>query len=129
MKQNLLISVYQIIAVALCTLVIAAIGVDGEPLGTTIHIVATMLVLNIVAIILCWKRFGLALRFRIAESALLIASAFTPLVSYYAFIADNAVIPIPASKLALLYALGQASWCLAVYIAPDLVGKLRENRE
>lgn len=128
MKQNLIISAYQIIAVALCTSIMATIGVGGELLHLTIYLVAAMLMLNIVAIILCWKRFGRALRFRISESVLLIASAFSPLVSYYTFIADNTVLPVATSKLVLLYVLGQASWCLAVYIFPDLVGNIRENR-
>lgn len=128
MKQNLLISIYQVVAVALCTLIIANIGLDAELLRITAYIVAAMLALNILVIALCWKRFGLALRFRITEAILLIASAFTPLVSYYTFIGDNTVLPIATSKLVLLYAMGQVSWCLAVYILPDLVGKLREKR-
>lgn len=128
MKQNLLISIYQVVAVALCTLIIANIGLDAELLRITAYIVAAMLALNILVIALCWKRFGLALRFRITEAILLIASAFTPLVSYYTFIGDNTVLPVVTSKLVLLYAMGQVSWCLAVYILPDLVGKLREKR-
>lgn len=128
MKQNLLISIYQVVAVALCTLIIANIGLDAELLRITAYIVAAMLALNILVIALCWKRFGLALRFRITEAILLIASAFTPLVSYYTFIGDNTVLPVATSKLILLYAMGQVSWCLAVYILPDLVGKLREKR-
>lgn len=124
MKQNLLISIYQVVAVALCTLIIANIGLDAELLHITAYIVADMLALNILVIALCWKRFGLALRFRITEAILLIASAFTPLVSYYTFIGDNTVLPVATSKLVLLYAM----WCLAVYILPDLVGKLREKR-
>ncbi|MBO5801591.1 MAG: hypothetical protein J6R16_04890 [Alistipes sp.] len=128
MKQNLLISIYQVVAVALCTLIIANIGLDAELLRITAYIVAAMLALNILVITLCWKRFGLALRFRITEAILLIASAFTPLVSYYTFIGDNTVLPVATSKLILLYAMGQVSWCLAVYILPDLVGKLREKR-
>lgn len=128
MKQNLLISIYQVVAVALCTLIIANIGLDAELLRITAYIVAAMLALNILVIALCWKRFGLVLRFRITESILLIASAFTPLVSYYTFIGDNTVLPVATSKLVLLYAMGQVSWCLAVYILPDLVGKLREKR-
>ena len=128
MKQNLLISIYQVVAVALCTLIIANIGLDAELLRITAYIVAAMLALNILVIALCWKRFGLALRFRITETILLIASAFTPLVSYYTFIGDNTVLPVATSKLVLLYAMGQVSWCLAVYILPDLVGKLREKR-
>ena len=128
MKQNLLISIYQVVAVALCTLIIANIGLDAELLRITAYIVAAMLALNILVIALCWKRFGLALRFRITEAILLIASAFTPLVSYYTFIGDNTVLPVATSKLVLLYAMGHVSWCLAVYILPDLVGKLREKR-
>ena len=128
MKQNLLISIYQVVAVALCTLIIANIGLDAELLRITAYIVAAMLALNTLVIALCWKRFGLALRFRITEAILLIASAFTPLVSYYTFIGDNTVLPVATSKLVLLYAMGQVSWCLAVYILPDLVGKLREKR-
>ena len=128
MKQNLLISIYQVVAVALCTLIITNIGLDAELLRITAYIVAAMLALNILVIALCWKRFGLALRFRITEAILLIASAFTPLVSYYTFIGDNTVLPVATSKLVLLYAMGQVSWCLAVYILPDLVGKLREKR-
>lgn len=128
MKQNLLISIYQVVAVALCTLIIANIDLDAELLRITAYIVAAMLPLNILVIALCWKRFGLALRFRITEAILLIASAFTPLVSYYTFIGDNTVLPVATSKLVLLYAMGQVSWCLAVYILPDLVGKLREKR-
>ena len=128
MKQNLLISIYQVVAVALCTLIIANIGLDAELLHITAYIVVAMLALNILVIALCWKRFGLALRFRITEAILLIASAFTPLVSYYTFIGDNTVLPVATSKLVLLYAMGQVSWCLAVYILPDLVGKLREKR-
>ena len=128
MKQNLLISIYQVVAVALCTLIIANIGLDAELLRITAYIVAAMLALNILVIALCWKRFGLALRFCITEAILLIASAFTPLVSYYTFIGDNTVLPVATSKLVLLYAMGQVSWCLAVYILPDLVGKLREKR-
>lgn len=128
MKQNLLISIYQVIAVALCTSIMASVGIDGDLLCTTAYIVAAMLVLNIAMIALCWKRFGHALRFRITEAILLIASAFTPLVSYYTFIGDNTVLPVATSKLVLLYAMGQVSWCLAVYILPDLVGKLREKR-
>mgnify|MGYP003296294702 FL=1 len=128
MKQNLLISIYQVVAVALCTLIIANIGLDAELLRITAYIVAAMLALNILVIALCWKRFGLALRFRITEAILLIVSAFTPLVSYYTFIGDNTVLPVATSKLVLLYAMGQVSWCLAVYILPDLVGKLREKR-
>jgi hypothetical protein len=128
MKQNLLISIYQVVAVALCTLIIANIGLDAELLRITAYIVAAMLALNILVIALCWKLFGLALRFRITEAILLIASAFTPLVSYYTFIGDNTVLPVATSKLVLLYAMGQVSWCLAVYILPDLVGKLREKR-
>ena len=128
MKQNLLISIYQVVAVALCTLIIANIGLDAELLRITAYIVAAMLALNILVITLCWKRFGLALRFRITEAILLIVSAFTPLVSYYTFIGDNTVLPVATSKLILLYAMGQVSWCLAVYILPDLVGKLREKR-
>ena len=128
MKQNLLISIYQVVAVALCTLIVANIGLDAELLRITAYIVAAMLALNILVIALCWKRFGLALRFRITEAILLIASAFTPLVSYYTFIGDNTVLPVATSKLVLLYAMGQVSWCLAVYILPDLVGKLREKR-
>ena len=128
MKQNLLISIYQVVAVALCTLIIANIGLDAELLRITAYIVAAMLALNILVIALCWKRFGLTLRFRITEAILLIASAFTPLVSYYTFIGDNTVLPVATSKLVLLYAMGQVSWCLAVYILPDLVGKLREKR-
>ena len=128
MKQNLLISIYQVVVVALCTLIIANIGLDAELLRITAYIVAAMLALNILVIALCWKRFGLALRFRITEAILLIASAFTPLVSYYTFIGDNTVLPVATSKLVLLYAMGQVSWCLAVYILPDLVGKLREKR-
>ena len=128
MKQNLLLSIYQVVAVALCTLIIANIGLDAELLRITAYIVAAMLALNILVIALCWKRFGLALRFRITEAILLIASAFTPLVSYYTFIGDNTVLPVATSKLVLLYAMGQVSWCLAVYILPDLVGKLREKR-
>ena len=128
MKQNLLISIYQVVAVALCTLIIANICLDAELLRITAYIVAAMLALNILVIALCWKRFGLALRFRITEAILLIASAFTPLVSYYTFIGDNTVLPVATSKLVLLYAMGQVSWCLAVYILPDLVGKLREKR-
>lgn len=128
MKQNLLISIYQVVAVGLCTLIIANIGLDAELLRITAYIVAAMLALNILVIALCWKRFGLALRFRITEAILLIASAFTPLVSYYTFIGDNTVLPVATSKLVLLYAMGQVSWCLAVYILPDLVGKLREKR-
>ena len=128
MKQNLLISIYQVVAVALCTLIIANIGLDAELLRITAYIVAAMLALNILVIALCWKRFGLALRFRITEAILLIASAFTALVSYYTFIGDNTVLPVATSKLVLLYAMGQVSWCLAVYILPDLVGKLREKR-
>ena len=128
MKQNLLISIYQVVAVALCTLIIANIGLDAELLRITAYIVAAMLALNILVIALCWKLFGLALRFRITEAILLIASAFTPLVSYYTFIGDNTVLPVATSKLILLYAMGQVSWCLAVYILPDLVGKLREKR-
>ena len=128
MKQNLLISIYQVIAVALCTLIIANIGLDAELLRITAYIVAAMLALNILVIALCWKRFGFALRFRITEAILLIASAFTPLVSYYTFIGDNTVLPVATSKLVLLYAMGHVSWCLAVYILPDLVGKLREKR-
>ena len=128
MKQNLLISIYQVVAVALCTLIIANIDLDAELLRITAYIVAAMLALNILVIALCWKRFGLALRFRITEAILLIASAFTPLVSYYTFIGDNTVLPVATSKLVLLYAMGQVSWCLAVYILPDLVGKLREKR-
>ena len=65
MKQNLLISIYQVVAVALCTLIIANIGLDAELLRITAYIVAAMLALNILVIALCWKRFGLALRFRI----------------------------------------------------------------
>ena len=128
MKQNLLISIYQVVAVALCTLITANIGLDAELLCITAYIVAAMLALNILVIVLCWKRFGLARRFRITEAILLIASAFTPLVSYYTFIGDNTVLPVATSKLVLLYAMGQVSWCLAVYILPDLVGKLREKR-
>ena len=128
MKQNLLISIYQVVVVALCTLIIANIGLDAELLRITAYIVVAMLALNILVIALCWKRFGLALRFRITEAILLIASAFTPLVSYYTFIGDNTVLPVATSKLVLLYAMGQVSWCLAVYILPDLVGKLREKR-
>ena len=128
MKQNLLTSIYQVVAVALCTLIIANIGLDAELLRITAYIVVAMLALNILVIALCWKRFGLALRFRITEAILLIASAFTPLVSYYTFIGDNTVLPVATSKLVLLYAMGQVSWCLAVYILPDLVGKLREKR-
>lgn len=128
MKQNLLISIYQVVAVALCTLIIANIGLDAELLRITAYIVAAMLALNILVIALCWERFGLALRFHITEAILLIASAFTPLVSYYTFIGDNTVLPVATSKLVLLYAMGQVSWCLAVYILPDLVGKLREKR-
>ena len=128
MKQNLLISIYQVVAVALCTLIIANIGLDAELLRITAYIVAAMLALNILVIALCWKRFGLALRFRITEAILLIASAFTPLVSYYTFIGDNTVLPVATSKLVLLYAMGQVSWCLAVYILPDFVCKLREKR-
>lgn len=128
MKQNLLISIYQVVAVALCTLIIANIGLDAELLRITAYIAMAMLALNILVIALCWKRFGLALRFRITEAILLIASAFTPLVSYYTFIGDNTVLPVATSKLILLYAMGQVSWCLAVYILPDLVGKLREKR-
>lgn len=128
MKQNLLISIYQVVAVALCTLIIANIGLYAELLRITAYIVVAMLALNILVIALCWKRFGLALRFRITEAILLIASAFTPLVSYYTFIGDNTVLPVATSKLVLLYAMGQVSWCLAVYILPDLVGKLREKR-
>lgn len=128
MKQNLPISIYQVVAVALCTLIIANIGLDAELLRITAYIVVAMLALNILVIALCWKRFGLALRFRITEAILLIASAFTPLVSYYTFIGDNTVLPVATSKLVLLYAMGQVSWCLAVYILPDLVGKLRAKR-
>lgn len=128
MKQNLLISIYQVVAAALCTLIIANIGLDAELLRITAYIVAAMLALNILVIAIYWKRFGLALRFRITEAILLIASAFTPLVSYYTFIGDNTVLPVATSKLVLLYAMGQVSWCLAVYILPDLVGKLREKR-
>ena len=128
MKQNLLISIYQVVAVALCTLIIANIGLDAELLRITAYIAMAMLALNILVIALCWTRFGLALRFRITEAILLIASAFTPLVSYYTFICDNTVLPVASLKLVLLYAMGQVSWCLAVYILPDLVGKLREKR-
>ena len=83
MKQNLLISIYQVVAVALCTLIIANIGLDAELLRITAYIVAAMLALNILVIALCWKLFGLALRFRITEAILLIASAFTPLLYIY----------------------------------------------
>lgn len=128
MKQCFLISIYQIVAAALSTFIVASIGVEGSLLCTTAYIVAVMLVLNILAIILCWKRFGHALRFRISESILLIASAFTPFVEYYTFIGDNTTLPVATSKLVLLYAVGQLSWCLAVYIIPELVGKFREKR-
>ena len=47
MKQNLLISIYQVVAVALCTLIIANIGLDAELLRITAYIVAAMLALNI----------------------------------------------------------------------------------
>lgn len=128
MKQCFLISIYQIVAAALSTFIMASIGVEGSLLCTTAYIVAVMLALNILAIILCWKRFGHALRFRISESILLIASAFTPFVEYYTFIGDNTTLPVATSKLVLLYAVGQLSWCLAVYIIPELVGKFREKR-
>jgi uncharacterized membrane-anchored protein YitT (DUF2179 family) len=128
MKQCFLISIYQIVAAALSTFIVASIGVEGSLLCTTAYIVAVMLALNILAIILCWKRFGHALRFRISESILLIASAFTPFVEYYTFIGDNTTLPVATSKLVLLYAVGQLSWCLAVYIIPELVGKFREKR-
>lgn len=128
MKQCFLISIYQIVAAALSTFIVASIGVEGSLLCTTAYIVAVMLALNILSIILCWKRFGHALRFRISESILLIASAFTPFVEYYTFIGDNTTLPVATSKLVLLYAVGQLSWCLAVYIIPELVGKFREKR-
>lgn len=128
MKQCFLISIYQIVAAALSTFIVASIDVEGSLLCTTAYIVAVMLALNILVIILCWKQFGHALRFRISESILLIASAFTPFVEYYTFIGDNTTLPVATSKLVLLYAVGQLSWCLAVYIIPELVGKFREKR-
>lgn len=129
MKQNVLISIYQVVAVVLCTcFIFENVGAEIPLKSVSLYISLAMLALNILVIALCWKRFGLALRFRITEAILLIASAFTPLVSYYTFIGDNTVLPVATSKLVLLYAMGQVSWCLAVYILPDLVGKLREKR-
>lgn len=128
MKQSILISIYQIVAAALSTFIVASIGIECSLLCTTAYIVAVMLALNILAIILCWKRFGHALRFRLSESILLIVSAFAPFVEYYTFIGNNTTLPVTTSKLVLLYAAGQLSWCLAVVIIPELVGKFREKR-
>lgn len=63
-----------------------------------------------------------------SESILLIVSAFAPFVEYYTFIGNNTTLPVATSKLVLLYAAGQLSWCLAVIIIPELVGKFREKR-
>ena len=129
MKQSILISIYQVAAVALCTyLIMDNVSVDTGLWRATIYVAAAMLVLNILVIAICWKRFGHALRFRISESVLLIASAFTPLVSYYTFIADNTTLSVATSKLVLLYALGQLSWCFAIYIFCDLVDKFLTRR-
>ena len=128
MKQSILISIYQIVAAALSTFIVASISIECSLLCTTAYIVAVMLALNILAIILCWKRFGHALRFRLSESILLIVSAFAPFVEYYTFIGNNTTLPVATSKLVLLYAAGLLSWCLAVVIIPELVGKFREKR-
>ena len=129
MKQNLIIALFQTIAVALCTyFIIDNVGADTALLRSTTYIVAAMLVLSILAIVIFWKHFGHTLRFRITDSFMLIVSAFTPYLSYNTFIGDNTIMPAATSKLVLLYALGQLSWCLAVYIIPDLVGMFREKR-
>ncbi len=128
MKQSLLISIYQIVAVALCTfLITCTLGAEVELLRLTVYVVIAMFVLNAIVISLFWKRFGLATRFRILTPMMLLAGSLTPLVSYYTFIADNTNLPTESYNLVLLYALGQASWCLAVEILPELVGQLRER--
>lgn len=128
MKQNIIISIYQILTVALCSyLIIDNWGADIGQLYSMYYIVATCLTLNIVFIILFWKRFAFALRFRIAEAVMLIVSAFTPAVSYYMEIADNEAIIGSTFTLALIYVLGQVVWCASIYIAPELYDKFSEK--
>lgn len=129
MKQSILISIYQIVAAALCTyFVYEYMGDESCLKSVALYISLAMLALNIVVILLFWRHFGLATRFRFTEAIMLIVSAFTPMLEYYTFIGDNTTMPIATAKLVLLFAMGQAAWCLAVYIVPDLVGKLRERK-
>ena len=128
MKQNVLISIYQVVAVVLCTyFIFENVGAEIPLKSVSLYISLAMLALNIVFILLFWKHFGLTVRFRFSEAMMLVASAFTPMVEYYTIIDDNAAMQVATAKLVLLFAAGQATWCLAVYIAPDLVGKLRER--
>lgn len=130
MKQNVLISIYQVVATALCTyLVFKCVGADLSFTSASLYISLAMLALNIVVILLFWKHFARATRFRLSEAIMLMASAFVPMVENYTFIGDNTAMPTATAKLVLLFALGQASWCLAVYLAPDLVGKIRERKK
>ena len=124
MKQNIIISTYQIIAVTLCAYLV--INFYGFSYPTSlVYIVRSILHLNIVGTIVFWKKLGHSPRSRQAESLMLIVSSFTPIVSYYTLLDGSIDLLKSLTNVIGMFALGQFIWVVSIYICPDIVGLIR----
>lgn len=126
MKQNIVISIYQVSTIALCTYLVAAHCGFTYP-SSLVYIVGLALLLNILVIIFGWKRIGYTRRSRVGESIMLIVSAFTPVVSYFTLADADAGMFISPSDAVGMLSFGQAVWVVSIYISPDIVGMIREK--
>ena len=123
MKQNIVISLYQVVLVALLAFCGAGL-MHLEAIASLIFIVGAFVIFNSVISFVFWKHLGSTNRSRITEAGMLVVSAFTPIVAYFTQVKELS----GTAGIVWMYAVVQAIWAVSIYLAPDIVGKIRERR-
>lgn len=124
MKQNIIISIYQVLAITLCTYLITNYCDFSYP-SSLVYIVGANLFLNIIVVIIGWEKIGNSPRSRQAEAIMMIVSSFTPIVSYYTLLDDHPDLLASSVSVISMFSLGQFIWVASIYLCPDIVSLVR----
>ncbi len=87
-------------------------------------VAGTLLAANLLIALLFWKRIGSTRRQRQTELFMLLVTAAVPFVAHGWIMDDSLSLGLQAG----LYCAAQAIWILATGIAPDFVGRIRQQR-
>lgn len=103
--------------------------INSQPEAAVIRpwpIVWTLLVVNVLFILIAWKRIGYTRRQRETEALMLIINAFVPLATYNWLFPAETQFSFPMQIL--LYCSMQVVWIGSIEIAPDWVGRIRQRK-
>ena len=104
--------------------------INSQPEAAVIRpwpIVWTLLVVNVLFILIAWKRIGYTRRQRETEALMLIVNAFVPLATYNWLFPAETQFSFPLQIL--LYCSMQVVWIGSIEIAPDWIGRIRQRKD